>query len=285
MIENNNYFKVRDIAKLINCWCEFTGKTVILDRNFFYADEAAIAAGAKRESAKDENGTFHQVNSGLWVNNFEYEGPDAYATYSGTPGRTESNPVAYFVRDPWGNYDYTKLYFGETNAYMNALAQLILDCDIIAKNDEGVTQFNDGNTLNKYYRYPMVECDLDYYGGSDKFIPVPMFEFSMGYDTNFGERVMVRQISNTAVGVMSIEHDERAGAVETRRDIIAERRKEAEKYVAPIIAKMETYGSDAEKIIYLASEVGKKWFMTTRQIQKLLMAERFFPFRFEVMAL
>lgn len=247
MIENNNYFKVRDIAKIMDFWCEF--KTVSgvnqiwLDRGFRYADEAAIAGGAKREwASKDGEDADKRYPSGAYARGAQYT---TSAWYTGKIGQTESQPVTYSVRDAWGNYDYTKLYFGKTDPTMNAMAQLLLDRAVIDRNHEGVVQFNDGNTMNRYYRYPLVEYKED----SGKFVPSELK--SDYYGSNFGMNLCVHPINNSnGMGVLSLQYSDAYGLNQVRAN--------TQKYAASILAKMQSYSCDAEKILFLASVVNQK---------------------------
>ena len=248
MIEYNNYFKVRDIAKVMDFWCEF--KTVSgvnqiwLDRGFRYADEAAIAGGAKREwASKDGEDADKRFPSGAYARDAQYT---TSAWYTGKIGQTESQPVTYTARDAWGNYDYTKLYFGKTDTTMNAMAQLLLDRAVIDRNHEGVAQFNDGNTMNRYYRYPLVEYKED--GG--KFVPANRNAAS-AYNSNFGMNLVAHPISGTGkIGTLSIQYDDN---YKLNQD-----RSYSRKYASSILTKMETYSCDAEKVLFLASVVDKK---------------------------
>lgn len=264
MIEYNNYFKVRDIAKVMDFWCEFksvsydwgTVNQVWLDHGFRYADEAAIAGGAQREWApKDGEDADKRFPSGAYAKNAQYT---TSAWYTGKIGQTESQPVTYSVRDAWGNYDYTKLYFGKTDTTMNAMAQLLLDRAVIDQNHEGVAQFNDGNTMNRYYRYPLVEYkeDIDrdlftssYFGtGTTQLIPAMFTPKDCG--SNFGANFVIRSLQSNAIGVLSIEYNP--------NHRINKARVAMQKYAAPILSKMNTYSCDAEKIMFLMSEVCKK---------------------------
>lgn len=256
MIEYNNYFKVRDIAKVMDFWCEFksvsydwgTVNQVWLDRGFRYADEAAIAGGAQREWApKDGEDADKRFPSGAYAKNAQYT---TSAWYTGKIGQTESQPVTYSVRDAWGNYDYTKLYFGKTDPTMNAMAQLLLDRAVIDQNHEGVAQFNDGNTMNRYYRYPLVEYKED----SGKFVPSELTSNHNYYSSNFGANLIVRPISGK-VGVLSLQYDNNCEQNKIRSL--------TRNYAAPILSKMQSYSCDAEKILFLASVVERKMIYST----------------------
>ena len=264
MIEYNNYFKVRDIAKVMDFWCEFktvsydwgTVNQIWLDRGFRYADEAAIAGGAKREwASKDGEDADKRFPSGAYAKNAQYT---TSAWYTGKIGQTESQPVTYSVRDAWGNYDYTKLYFGKTDPTMNAMAQLLLDRAVIDQNHEGVAQFNDGNTLNRYYRYPLVTCEEN----NSKLVPTGLKTTSSGLfglgSSNFGTNLAIHPISGTSVGALSLQYD---GTSE-----FAQAREATKKTAASILAKMETYSCDAEKIAFLASVVDQKMIYNTNGV-------------------
>lgn len=250
MIEYNNYFKVRDIAKVMDFWCEFksvsydwgTVNQVWLDRGFRYADEVAIAGGAQREwASKDGEDADKRFPSGAYAKNAQYT---TSAWYTGKIGQTESQPVTYSVRDAWGNYDYTKLYFGKTDTTMNAMAQLLLDRAVIDQNHEGVAQFNDGNTMNRYYRYPLVEYK-DFNGRS-----VPAELTRNYYGSNFGANLAIHPVGSSNIGVLSLQYN--------NTDELAKARETTKKTAASVLAKMETYSCDAEKIAFLASVVDQK---------------------------
>lgn len=259
MIEYNNYFKVRDIAKIMNFWCEFKPVTnswgsvnnIYLDRSFIYVDEAGVANGAQREwESRKDAATNSRFPCGKYANEIQYE---TSAWYTGKIGQTETSPVTYTARDPWGNYDYTKLYFGKTDPTMNAMAQLLLDRNVIEQNHDGVEQFGDGNKLNRYYRYPLVEYKEDSYNPGQ--IVLPAF-VNVSRGSNFGHNLFVNEIGiGGKVGVLSIKYDESSPVADSRVLV--------RKYAAPVFDKMDTYSCDAEKIMYLASVVCQKMVYST----------------------
>lgn len=283
MIEYNNYFKVRDIAKVMDFWCEFksvsydwgTVNQVWLDRGFRYADEAAIAGGAQREWApKDGEDADKRFPSGAYAKNAQYT---TSAWYTGKIGQTESQPVTYSVRDAWGNYDYTKLYFGKTDTTMNAMAQLLLDRAVIDQNHEGVAQFNDGNTMNRYYRYPLVEYkedEQDIYKGN---YLIPAIFNNQVAGSNFGANFVVRSIEpGSDVGVLDLKYDE--------NHYINLARKATQKDAANILAKMNTYSCDSEKILFLMSAVCKKMVYSTGGVSAVNKTEKGIPANTEVVS-
>lgn len=244
MIGYNNYFKVRDIAKVMDFWCEFGsdgGRTyVTLDYNYRYADEAALAAGATQSSyAKTV-----QYQSLVW--------------YDGNIGTVSDTPVTYTLRDAWGNYDYTKLYLGYTHEGMNAVAQLMLDRNLINKDSSGVKQFDDGNKLNAYYRYPMIEFKRWYnvtanllrcsdirsvYGG--------LSSGGIYNVSNFGVNLVIRSIGKVGcgtdmeAGVLSVEYDADNAFAKAREVTLAS------DTVQRILERMNTLSCDEEKVQFL----------------------------------
>lgn len=258
MIEYNNYFKVRDIAQLIDFWCEFgttQGYTFVrLDYNYRYADETAIAAGATRDAKYAKTVDYQPI-----------------AWYGGDSGKVSSTPVTYSVRDAWGNVDYTKLYFGETDTDLNALAQLMLDRKTIAKDSSGVAQFGDGNKLNAYYRYPLVQYQL---GNTQNDAVIRKLATQRGatHSTNFGTNIAIRPLnrndlhSENQVGVLSIEYNDDS--------LTAQSRIATQKYAAHILAEMNTLSCDAEKIQYLGWVTTKKLIYADKKASELTAAEK-----------
>lgn len=247
MIGYNNYFKVRDIAKIMDFWCVFGsdgGQTyVTLDYNYRYADEAALAAGATQSS---------------YAKTVQYQ---PLVWYDGNIGAVSDAPVTYTLRDAWGNYDYTKLYLGYTNEGMNAVAQLMLDRNTINKDSSGVKQFNDGNKLNAYYRYPMIEFEPK--NGSDGVLRYDevfgdIQQGKVYNDSNFGVNLAIRSIgktsrnSKTEAGVLSVEYDTGNEFAKAREVALASNT------VQRILERMNTLGCDEEKVQFLAACVDAK---------------------------
>lgn len=236
MIDYNNYFKVRDIASIVDFWCQFDvnkygQSSIYLDANFKYVDEAAIAAGAVRNDA--------------YKHTFTKTSP---AWYGGDSGKVSDTPVSYTMRDAWGNYDYTKLYFGETNTTLNALAQLMLDRKIITKDSGGVTQLNDGNRLNAYYRYPLTESSTK---SDETYLAQGLGTYR--YGTNFGYNIKLRTVGKFGqknMAVMSVEYDTNSDA--------ALAREATKEYASSILAEMDKLSCDAEKVQYLGWVVTQK---------------------------
>lgn len=238
MIENNNYFKIRDIAQLMDFWCQFisnqNGKVVILDANYHYVDETAINNGAEK---------------GNYTKTVEYESP---AWYDESCGTVSSTPVVYSGHDPWGNYNYTNLYFGKTDTTMNAIAQLMLDRDIIEQDHSGVEQFKEENTLNRYYRYPVIEYEqiIPQHGG---LVYAPKGADATQY--KFAQNLKIYPISDR-IGVLSIVYNEES---ETNQCIESTRLSANQ-----ILKEMEIYSCDREKIMFLAYQVCQKMTYSSR---------------------
>lgn len=255
MIGYNNYFKVRDIAKVMDFWCVFGsdgGQTyVTLDYNYRYADEAALAAGATQSS---------------YAKTVQYQ---PLVWYDGNIGAVSDTPVTYTLRDAWGNYDYTKLYFGQTDIELNAMAQLMLDRNIIARDASGVIQFNDKNKLNAYYKYPMVQYKTRV--GEDGFY-IYSQELPRTHSSNFGSNLIVRPLNKSEsvfdkqVGVISIEYNTDSWTAKSRTA--------TQKYAASVLAEMDKLSCDAEKIQYLGWATTKKMVYADKKASELTEAEK-----------
>lgn len=250
MISYNNYFKVRDIAKIMDFWCEFGVNSskqtyVFLDNNYHYVDEAELNAGAKQ--------------SPQYAKTIQYQ---PLVWYDGNIGAVSDTPVTYSLRDAWGNYDYTKLYLGYTNEGMNAVAQLMLDRNTINKDNSGVKQFSDGNKLNAYYRYPMIEFTRKN-GGDTGLLRYDDVLGDIGAgkvysDSNFGVNLAIRSIGaadrndKTEAGVLSVEYDT-DGQFAKAREVTLQANT-----VQRILERMNTLSCDEEKVQFLATCVDAK---------------------------
>lgn len=258
MIDFNNYFKVRDIATIMNFWCEFgfsgNGKNYVkLDANHTYVDEKTTNELQAMDWSDRE-----RIKDAQYKRVVEYE---SLVWYSGEIGTVSDKPVTYSLRDAWGNYDYTKLYLGYTNEGMNAVAQLMLDRNLISKDSSGIKQVNDGNKLNAYYRYPMIEFGRTNNAPAAGLLRYDEVTGDIGaakkrYDSNFGVNLAIRSIgtadrnAKTEAGILSVEYD--------AENEFAKAREVTQQSAARVFETMNTLGCDAEKVKFLSACVSSK---------------------------
>lgn len=185
LIENNNYFKVRDLAKLLDVGCVYGAanptkgyvSAVRLDSDYPYTDnevnvdEQGIPQGQfgiatyLREKYPDSKREEKVYESSVW--------------YGGDSGTLSDTPVTYSARDSWGKEDYWSKYAycagvdPETKTAVNAIVQLFLDSDIITSDTSGI------NGSNPYYRYPQSKNGS---GGTTPNISVNLYGFTCNYE-------------------------------------------------------------------------------------------------------
>lgn len=245
IIDNNNFFKIRDLAKAVNFACIYrpgNNSYVSINANYPYVDGDPQYFGTNEE---------HSGKGGYpYRRTINYESPVWYDKSSGSISGT---PVVQKAANPWARMNYFEKYASSelkqqyngnedeiTN--FNAKVQIVVDMEKIKDDTSGadIPGFYNNNhndpsnfvkNLNPYYLYPLaIMAGRAYY-------PESLTSLNF-HERNASGRDDIRFIIPPV----------------SDRDTVLTTRQQA----ADILAHMNTLGSDREKITYLGQEVCKR---------------------------
>lgn len=179
LIDNNNYFKIRDLAKLVDVGCVYAPAANVTATTAQYSRYSGVLLDARFPYTEGETNVDEEGNpkgnaelSKYLVRKYpdlqrEEKVYESSVWYGGDSGTLSDAPVTYSARDAWAREDYWNSELNkEYREYLesvkwennpinpsefNALVQLLLDTDKIAINNSGKQK------ENVYYQYPMAE--------------------------------------------------------------------------------------------------------------------------------
>lgn len=245
MIDNNNYFKIRDLAKAVGFGCSYFPANnnyparVGLHANYPYQDGDFVFTDANYPTKRV-------------INYVEYT-----PWYDSSSGMHDE-PVVNRIDNPWARMDYSAAYKNEAtefsqdwvdvladgNNLFNAIMQLLIDWDEIVSDQSGAwveDRFIEG--LNPNYVYPICN-DIGTVGTSGFGIQVWGKSFR---GIRFEKENLCIIVPELREQAMDIGH---VGYTRT----VAETKVQA----ANIYAHMNALSTDREKVTYLANEVCKR---------------------------
>lgn len=332
MIDNNNYFKVRDIAKAVNFGCVYYPKNyyvkesyVLLESKRPYKEgvECTLSLSRAKDGywssivysapsytwTDDPNEAWTQTSyygvmnkDGYWekepfanprlcyaddeVREIEYQPAWSYGPSSGALMETPNINEALNPRTPTARKNYAAEYLspdvqkrlgGDPNSWtyaaINVMAQTLADADKITANDtetypvikkqRGGIKTNYVN-VNPYYRYPCLWLDFSlsaYWYVED---------MSLGY--HFAEK---------SIEDMELDHSSRFRILvpatkdnPPASDVLTDNPHETLQGIrqdtAHILAKLEDFDTDREKITYLGQQVCERMTYTRPEIKPLV---------------
>lgn len=242
MIDNNNYFKIRDLAKAVGFGCSYFPANnnyparVGLHANYPYQDGDFVFTDANYPTKRV-------------INYVEYT-----PWYDSSSGMHDE-PVVNRIDNPWARMDYYAMYGdevgevfvldGEDSSVFNAVMQLLIDWDEIVADQSGAwveNQFVEG--LNPNYMYPICKSNKAGIGSSG--FEVMWAMGIKGVELEKGENlfVLTPRLNDTY---------NRVGHAGYSRTI-----EETKTQAAAIYTHMNTLSTDREKVTYLANEVCKR---------------------------
>lgn len=241
MIDNNNYFKIRDLARAVNFGCIYNSSknSIGLNANYPYQDGDKIFT--------DQNYPTKRV--------INYEDIHWYDASSGTLMDTPNIDEALSPKNPAARMNYVELYASPEvqewlggadsplSVRVNRIAQTLADEEKIAANCTEEVTFTASNgvkrtyMLNPYYRYS---------AGTGTTACVPAYDdTSLAYRTigaGKGSSCIPTSITNVMVDPF--------GSGNPHESLIGIRED-----TAHILAKLDDFSSDREKIRYLGQQV------------------------------
>lgn len=247
MIDNNNYFKIRDLAKAVGFSCVYNAKynMVIVDAKYPYQD-------GDKPFTKENYPVERVIN---------YQATEWYDSSAGELMDEPNIDEALSSKNPTLRMNYMELYAteedkrgisggssGDLAIAINLAAQALADEEKIATNcTEEVTLVARNGVkrtymMNPYYRYPAARSNLC--------LVFPYDDTSLTYrlrEENFGDNGIIGTIIPSSI---TNTMEDPFGSGNSHESLTGIRED-----TAHILAKLDDFSSDREKIRYLGQQV------------------------------